>query len=218
MIKKTENTETQMASCIQKITFETLGLTKTEKKISSIGFAVSIRALLTSWRQGTVSCKDRAEVARSGKKPWKQKGTGRARAGTARSPLWRGGGVIHGPQPRVRKTRVNQKVRLNSFSALFDRYIKQGVVYSADWAIEGTVPKTKNAFNVLCNAQLANQKKVVLFLTVEDRIHYASFANIPNIHLMFFDQPNVYDLAKASHWLFLQKDLEQFKKMVLRWV
>ncbi|RTL05948.1 50S ribosomal protein L4 [Candidatus Dependentiae bacterium] len=218
MIKKTENTETQIASYIQKMTFEKLGLVKKEKKISFIGFAVSIRALLTSWRQGTVSCKGRAEVARSGKKPWKQKGTGRARAGTARSPLWRGGGVIHGPQPRVRKTRVNQKVRLNSFAVLLDRYIKQGAVYAADWVIEESVPKTKSAFSVLNGAQLANQKNVVLFLKAEDRIHYASFANIPNIHLMFFDQPNVYDLAKASHWLFLQKDLEQFKKMVTRWV
>lgn len=218
MIKKTENIDVQMASNIQAITFEDLGLLKTERKTSPFAFAVSIRALLTSWRQGTVSCKDRSEVARSGKKPWKQKGTGRARAGTARSPLWRGGGVIHGPQPRVRKTKVNHKARLNTFAALLHRYMDQKYVYSADWSIASTVPKTKNAFNVLRNAQLVNQKKVVLFLTTEDRIHYASFANIPNVHLMFFDQPNVYDLAKASRWLFLQKDVEQFKKMVMQWI
>lgn len=218
MIKKTENTELQMPSHIQKITFEKLGLSRTEKKISSVAFAVSIRALLTSWRQGTVGCKDRAEVARSGKKPWKQKGTGRARAGTARSPLWRGGGVIHGPQARVHKAKVSQRARLNSFGVLLNQYMDNGSVYSADWSVAGNVPKTKNAFGLLRDAQLVNQKKVILFLTVEDRIHYASFANIPNVHLMFFDQPNVYDLARASRWVFLQKDVEQFKKMVMRWI
>jgi large subunit ribosomal protein L4 len=218
MIKKTENTEIQVPSHIQRVTFETLGLSKTVKKVSSFVFAVSIRALLTSWRQGTVKCKDRAEVARSGKKPWKQKGTGRARAGTARSPLWRGGGVIHGPQPRVRKSKVTQKVRSSGFNFLLNQYVDNGLIYSADWHIAGDKPKTKNAFGLLRDAQFMNQKQIILFLSIEDRVHYASFANIPNVHLVYFDQPNAYDLARASRWMFLQKDIEQFKKMVMRWI
>src|ERR1700731_1034429 len=74
--------------------------TENRRKDNSKGFAVAIRVLLQNWRQGTVGCKDRSEVWRTGKKPWKQKGTGRARAGTPRSPLWRGGGIIFGPQAR----------------------------------------------------------------------------------------------------------------------
>ena len=218
MIKKNENTERPMPSYVQRITFETLGLSKVVKKMSPHIFAVSIRALLTSWRQGTVKCKDRAEVSRSGKKPWKQKGTGRARAGTARSPLWRGGGVIHGPQPRVRKLKVLQKVRKGSFHFLLNQYIDQGFIYAVDWHINGDKPKTKNAFNLLRDIRLTEQKQVILFLPVQDRVHYASFANIPNIHLAYFDQPNTYDLARASRWLFLQKDVEQFKEMVMRWI
>lgn len=217
MIKKTENINVQSSPSFQKVTFEKLGIKGVEQKACPVSFAISIRALLTSWRQGTVSCKDRSEVARSGKKPWKQKGTGRARAGTARSPLWRGGGVIHGPQPRVRKTMVSQKARLRSFSALFQRYMDQGLIQVADWVV-GDTPKTKTAFNLLHGARLTDKKSLVLFLTAQDRIHYASFANIPNIHLMFFDQPNVYDLARASGWIFLQKDEEQFKKMVMQWI
>ena len=70
--------------------------------------SIYIRSLLQNWRQGTVACKGRSDVGYSNKKPWKQKGTGRARAGSARSPLWRGGGVIFGPQPRTRVLKNEQ--------------------------------------------------------------------------------------------------------------
>src|SRR6202158_776957 len=91
---KTENTPAMP------VTFKEIGITAPEKRATPHQFAVWIRALLQNWRQGTVGVKDRSEVSLSGKKPWKQKGTGRARAGTARSPLWRKGGVIFGPHPR----------------------------------------------------------------------------------------------------------------------
>ena len=70
---------------------------------------------MQNWRQGTVACKGRSDVAFSNKKPWKQKGTGRARAGSARSPLWRGGGVIFGPQPRTRMLKVAKQVKKKCF-------------------------------------------------------------------------------------------------------
>ena len=81
-------------------------------------FQFGLRALLQNWRQGTVACKGRSDVAYSNKKPWKQKGTGRARAGSARSPLWRGGGVIFGPQATSRTLRVPQSLRKNVLNAL----------------------------------------------------------------------------------------------------
>jgi large subunit ribosomal protein L4 len=74
-------------------------------------FATWVRTLMQNWRQGTVGVKGRSDVARSNKKPWKQKGTGRARAGSARSPLWRGGGVTFGPQLRSRKLSVSKKTK-----------------------------------------------------------------------------------------------------------
>ena len=80
---------------------------------SSVGFSIWVRALLQNWRQGTVGSKDRSEVSFSNKKPWKQKGTGRARAGSARSPLWRGGGVVFGPQPRTRVLKTGKQVKRN---------------------------------------------------------------------------------------------------------
>src|SRR3989338_6099689 len=75
------------------------------------GFSIVVRQLLQNWRQGTVACQTLAEVTGSNKKPFKQKGTGRARAGTVKSPLWRGGGVIFGPQPRTRTLKVSKKLR-----------------------------------------------------------------------------------------------------------
>jgi large subunit ribosomal protein L4 len=79
------------------------------KEMSRRGFAMAVRALLQNWRQGTVACKGRSDVSFSNKKPWKQKGTGRARAGSARSPLWRGGGVAFGPQPRTRTLKITKE-------------------------------------------------------------------------------------------------------------
>src|SRR5690348_15481044 len=84
------------------VSAEELSLQREDRTLVSVqSFSTWIRSLLQNWRQGTVGVKGRSDVARSNKKPWKQKGTGRARAGSARSPLWRGGGVIFGPSPRV---------------------------------------------------------------------------------------------------------------------
>src|SRR6201996_8223265 len=78
---------------------------------SQVSFAICVRSYLQNWRQGTVGCKDRSEVAFANRKPWKQKGTGRARAGSARSPLWKGGGVTFGPKPRDYSQSMNKKAR-----------------------------------------------------------------------------------------------------------
>src|SRR5690349_1347424 len=98
------------------------------RKVSSEAFSVWIRQLLFNARQGTVGVKTRAQVARSGKKPWKQKGTGRARAGTARSPLWRGGGIIFGPQLRVRTLDVPQKVKSGVLNTLLYDFVNNSKV------------------------------------------------------------------------------------------
>src|SRR5436190_23926872 len=109
---------------------------------------------MQNWRQGTVGCKGRSEINRTNKKPWKQKGTGRARAGSARSPLWRGGGVIFGPQPRVRTLRTSKKLRQGIFNRIVCEYLEQGKVRMLPWEFNGSVPKTSYAYNLLKDAQL----------------------------------------------------------------
>lgn len=187
-----------------------------EKRISPQAFSTWVRALLQNWRQGTVSVKDRSEVSRTNKKPWKQKGTGRARAGTARSPLWRGGGVIFGPQPRVKSLKVSKKVKqgvLNSL--LFDRF-DSGNIMCLDWSLSQDKPSTAQASKALKDAGL-HGAKINLFLRSDDSLSGASFANLLGVRVLFFDQANAFDLAHAPRWVVLKKDLDQFKEMVSRW-
>lgn len=187
-----------------------------ERSIDKAAFAVCVRALLQNWRQGTVGCKDRSEVSYSNKKPWKQKGTGRARAGSARSPLWIGGGVTFGPQPRVRTLRVTKSIRRGVLNSLFWEYVEKNRIGVLDWQLSNDAPKTALASQALKNAQLAN-KKIVIFLALDDVIHQSSFANIPGVHIVFFDAPNAYDVVRSYQWVVLKKDLDLFKKMVATW-
>ncbi len=188
-----------------------------EKQISPVAMAMYVRSLLQNWRQGTVACKGRADVAYSNKKPWKQKGTGRARAGSARSPLWRGGGVIFGPQPRTRVLKTGKKVKRNVLGSLVFNFLEHGKIFSLPWDGNLQKPSTAQAYQLLEQSG-HTQERAILFLTPSDMITHASFANIPNIRILFYDQPNAFDLANATHWLILNKDLEHFKKMVSQWI
>lgn len=183
-----------------------------KREVSPKTYSCAVKVLLQNWRQGTVACKGRSDVAFSNKKPWKQKGTGRARAGSARSPIWRKGGVTFGPQPRTRTLSINKKqVKLalnNVFHSLEDS------IHCLDFDVEN--PSTKIAFNALKGIGL-NNKKVVLFLSFGDEKSFASFRNIPNVRVVSFGQPNAFDLTNCSSWLFLKKDLDSFKNMVSSW-
>ena len=194
-----------------------LALEEQESKASRKGFSVWIRALLQDWRQGTVGVKGRSDVARSNKKPWKQKGTGRARAGTARSPLWRGGGVTFGPQERVKSLRVNKKMKKNILGSLLLDRLNAGAVHALNWELNNEKPKTSLAYNALKKAGFSD-KPVTIFLSVNDMMTFASFANIPFVRILFFDQANAFDLAYANNWIVLQKDVDLFKKMVAQWL
>src|SRR5438105_1375079 len=118
MVKQTKKLKETNANIIRVVEPSELGLSESHKPshkygVDSAGFSNYIRSLIQNWRQGTVACKTRGEIAFSNKKPWKQKGTGRARAGSRRSPLWRKGGVIFGPQSRVRTLKVGRAVKQN---------------------------------------------------------------------------------------------------------
>ncbi|OGB84223.1 50S ribosomal protein L4 [candidate division TM6 bacterium RIFCSPHIGHO2_12_FULL_32_22] len=184
--------------------------------VDSGEYARWIRALGQNWRQGTVGVKDRSEVAFSNKKPWKQKGTGRARAGSARSPLWRGGGVTFGPQPRVRKLSVPKTLKTRVLNKLIGDLLKDKKVLLLDWSLESNVPKTSHAFEALKNVGL-HDSKATLFVRADDESTKASFVNIPNINLVLFDEVNAFDLSRNDIVLVLKKDLDTFKDMVSKW-
>jgi large subunit ribosomal protein L4 len=180
------------------------------------GLAICIRVQLQNSRQGTVACKNRAAVtSRSNKKPWKQKGTGKARAGSPRSPVWRGGGKAHGPKEREKELKISRQLNRRVLGALFWEKMQQGHIISLD--VINSQAKTAHAYAVLTQAQLDN-KKIALFVSVNDYASHSAFANIPSVRLYLYDQPNAYMLADAHYWVIFKKDVDQFKKMVNIWL
>ena len=186
-----------------------------QKEVSAKTFSCAIRVLRQNWRQGTVGCKTRAELSFSNRKPWKQKGTGRARAGSLRSPLWRKGGVIFGPQPRTRSLMLNGKQKSLVFNNILFSKLDNNFVSCLDFDIVDK-PSTKLAKQIL-NITGLTDKKVLLFLQFNDATLIASFRNIPGVHIISFDQPNAYDMVNMNNLVFLKKDVELFKEMISLW-
>lgn len=202
---------------LKTISAQDLGLKEIKKVHALADFSVWVRALLQNWRQGTVAVKGRADVWRTNKKPWKQKGTGRARAGSARSPLWRGGGVIFGPQPRTRQLTISGKSKKHVMSALLGQYLGAQKIVALDWALAHENPSTSQAFQALKSAGLHKQKVTVL-LSPHDMLTHVSFVNIPSVNVVYFDQANAFNMSRDEYWVFLNKDFEQFKEMAARWI
>jgi large subunit ribosomal protein L4 len=201
------------------VSLQDLDLDDSAKKlVSERGFSMIVRAMLQNWRQGTVACKERADVvSRSNKKPWKQKGTGRARAGSPRSPLWRGGGVTFGPHARVRTLKVPVQLKKNVCNNLLFDFINNDKVVCLNWELEGSKPQTSAVYSVLKSVSLAG-KKLVVFIPFEDMLMQASLINIPGVRLLSFDQTNAYSLADSDCWVCFEKDFDRFKEMVSQWI
>ena len=140
------------------LTAQDAGLTWRTEESNAANFSQYIRTLLLNWRQGTVGVKGRSDVKYSTKKPWKQKGTGRARAGSARSPLWRGGGVTFGPQSRTRKVSVPRALRKRVLNELFGQLLDKNAVTTIDWTLGSDVPKTNLANRMLKEQNLYDSK------------------------------------------------------------
>ncbi len=152
---------------------------------------------LANARQGTVSTKTRAEVSGGGRKPWKQKGTGRARAGSNRSPLWRGGGVIFGPKPRDYSQKMNRKERrLALRTALMSR--SEDLIVVQDFSAQLPRPKTKELMNALTRWGVEVGSKVLLITAEKQETIYLSARNVPRLKLIAADQLNVFDLLHAD--------------------
>ncbi|MDY7100762.1 MAG: 50S ribosomal protein L4 [Actinomycetota bacterium] len=156
-----------------------------------------VTAQLAARRAGTQSTRTRAEVAGGGAKPWRQKGTGRARQGSIRAPHWRGGGVALGPKPRSYRQRTPKKmVRLALRSALSDRAAEQRVVVVDDWG--WNEPSTKSAKAAL--ASLGVEGRVLVVLGKEDEAVWKSFRNLPEIHCLQAGELNTYDVL-VNDWV-----------------
>lgn len=211
MNKTEEKTNNQ-----QVLSFSDIGLSESVKQASPQEFAAWIRLLRQNWRQGTVGVKGRSDVARSTRKPWKQKGTGRARAGTARSPLWRGGGVTFGPQPRTRTLKFLKNCRKNVLLNIITGFLNKNRIVAFDWETTLEKPKTSEAYSVLKKMGCA-ERNVIVCITKDNEITGRSFLNIPHVQVALFDQLNAYDLALAEYLVVLRNDIPLLKEMVAKW-
>ncbi len=150
-----------------------------------------VTAQLAARRAGTQSTKTRAEVAGGGAKPWKQKGTGRARQGSIRSPQWKGGGVALGPKPRSYEQRTPKKmIKLALRSALSDRAADGKVVVVDEWSF--STPSTKGAVDAL--AALGIEGRALVVLHREDVDTWKSFRNLPSVQVIEDTELNAYDV------------------------
>ena len=189
---------------------------KWEQVDASVDYALWVRVLMQNWRQGTVGCKARSDVSRSNKKPWKQKGTGRARAGSARSPLWRGGGVTFGPQMRTRTLKINKKNKARVSQQVMLELIKEGRLGVLDWSVDGDKPQTKQFVSALKQSEM-DKKTITLFVDRTDFLVGLSVRNMKNVQAVFFDDVNAYSLSANEKVVVLKKDVNQFKEMVAKW-
>jgi large subunit ribosomal protein L4 len=163
---------------------------------------------LAAQRRGTHSTKTRAEVRGGGRKPWRQKGTGRARHGSIRSPIWVGGGVAHGPRPRDYGMRVNKKMkRLALRSALSDR-AREERIRVVD-ALSFDEPSTKQALEVLVSLKV--EGLVLLVLDGRDDILEKSFRNLPQVKMVSPGGLATYDVLYADWVVFTKAALEAVK-------
>ena len=163
-----------------------------------------VTAQLAARRAGTQSTKTRSEARGGGAKPWAQKGTGRARAGSSRSPIWRGGGVALGPKPRKYTQKTPKKmVRLALRSALSDRAAEGKVLVVDSWGWDA--PKTKDAKGAL--AALGTEGRVLVVLTDGDGVAARSFRNLPEVQVINSRELNAYDVLVNDYVVFTQDNL-----------
>jgi len=156
----------------------------------------AVRAYRNNKRQGTASTKTRSEVSGGNRKPWRQKGTGRARQGTTRSPIWAGGGVVFGPKPRSYRTDLPRKVRQFARQSALNARANEGALYVIE-GFEFEKPKTKQMVDLLDKLELSNRK--VLVLTDESRPQvFLSCRNIQRVGVKRYSDASAYDILWAE--------------------
>jgi large subunit ribosomal protein L4 len=160
-------------------------------------------------RQGTHATKTRGEVRGGGKKPYRQKGTGRARQGSLRAPQYAGGGIVHGPQPRSYVQRTPKKMKAAALRGALSDRLTHGRVQVVSGFVDGDVPRTKDAVAVLASA-VAPGAKVLVVAHRDDEVTWKSLRNVPSVHVLTEDQLNTYDVLASDHVVFTEQALTAF--------
>jgi large subunit ribosomal protein L4 len=172
-----------------------------------------VTAQLAAARQGTHATKGRGQVRGGGKKPYRQKGTGRARQGSIRAPQFAGGGTVHGPTPRSYAQKTPKKMKAAALrGALTDR-ARAGRVHVVSDLVAGSAPKTKDAFAALrsmLDAAGAEARSVLLVVARDDEVTWKSLRNVTSVHLITADQLNTYDVLCSDAVAFTRPAYEAF--------
>ncbi|WP_459541546.1 50S ribosomal protein L4 [Parvimonas micra] len=165
---------------------------------------------LANRRQGTQSAKTRAEVRGGGRKPWRQKGTGRARQGSIRAPQWKGGGVVFAPKPRSYRYSVPKKVRRLAMKSVLSSKVLEGELRILD-ALTIDAFSTKKAKEILKNLSL--ETKTMIVLSEGNDMIIKSFANLPKVETVVVDYMNVYDLMRFDNLVIVKDALSKIEEV-----
>ena len=164
-------------------------------------------AQLAAARQGTAKAKARGEVSGAGRKPFKQKGTGRARQGSIRAVQMRGGGVAHGPVPRDYDQRTPKKMKAAALRGALSDRARDGKVHVFSSLVEGETPSTKSALKAIASVA---QKNALVVLGRSEETAALSLRNVATVHVLFVDQLNTYDVLVSDDVIFTQEALNTF--------
>nr|YP_010902516.1 ribosomal protein L4 [Hypnea nidifica]WCH54371.1 ribosomal protein L4 [Hypnea nidifica] len=180
------------------------------------GMYIIHRALLqqlNNKRQGTANTKTRSEVRGGGRKPWKQKGTGRARAGSIRSPLWKGGGIIFGPKYKNYNIKINKKEKNLALSNILYNKVKDTLVIT-EFKCNQNHPNTKLLLQEINNLGLnsANNKYILIIVNKKEKNLYLSVRNLQNIELISVHQLNIFSLLKAQKLIITSSALNHLNR------
>lgn len=165
-------------------------------------------AQLAAARQGTQSAKTRGEVSGAGRKPFKQKGTGRARQGSIRAPQMRGGGMVHAVKPRDYDQRTPKKMISAALKGAISDRARNGRLHVISEFALGATPSTKAASNIL--AQLTQRRNVLVVLDRNDEVGYLSLRNLKSVHVLPVDQLNAYDVLLSDDVVFTKSALDVY--------
>ena len=165
-------------------------------------------AQLAAARQGTHSVKSRGEVSGGGKKPYRQKGTGRARQGSIRAPQYAGGGIVHGPVPRSYEQRTPKKMKAAALRGALSDRARSGRLHVVDSLLDGDAPSTKVALAAL--RELTPRPRLLVVLTRDDEATTKSLRNATNVETLTFDQLNTYDVLRSDDLVFTRAAFDAF--------
>ncbi|TEX51124.1 MAG: 50S ribosomal protein L4 [Actinomycetales bacterium mxb001] len=165
-------------------------------------------AQLAAARQGTHDTKSRGEVSGGGRKPYKQKGTGRARQGSIRAPQFTGGGTVHGPTPRSYDQRTPKKMKAAALRGALSDRARDGRIHVLSALVDGDVPSTKKAQEII--RSVTDRPNILVVVDRDDFVSWLSLRNLPDINVVAPDQLNTYDVLVNDDVVFTQQSFEAF--------